>query len=403
MKLLLIPESNSLSHVTKCLAVRESLLCRGHEVILAVSSSNSPFLKQNGIHHEVISDIQERDGAGLPTVEWFRRTDDIVKTIRDEVDLLERCGPDRVLGVFRFTARASAKLAGIPYDSLICGCMLPESKDALGFADGEEGSVFQKAILDGFYRYGAAKLNVALKFFGLDRIDDMRSMLHGERTFLWDFPEFFSFPNDAGVTHVGPVSWNRWPYDDADMGPVEETSRPVAIVSFGTCMKDIAITERIMGLLNKMGYFVVLAAGGQKDVLNAVLPSSSVMTCKLAPIDKLLPLASLVVTHGGQLTIFEALHHQVPVAVIPFQPEQAHNGVCLERIGCGVRLVPSAPFQGNSRVYTDRFKEMADDAIMRKIRDLTENSETAKNLAAIKSVLDTYKGAEAIADVMEAG
>ena len=174
MKLLLIPESNSLSHIAKCLAVRESLLSRGHETVLAVNSSNSSFLEQNGVPHEVISDIQEADGAGLPTVEWFRRTAAIVKTIRDEVDLFERCNPDRVLGVFRFTARASAKLAGIPYDSLICGCMLPESNDALGFVDGEEGSAFQRAILDGFYRYGAAKLNVALKSFGLDRIDDMR-------------------------------------------------------------------------------------------------------------------------------------------------------------------------------------------------------------------------------------
>jgi UDP:flavonoid glycosyltransferase YjiC (YdhE family) len=181
----------------------------------------------------------------------------------------------------------------------------------------------------------------------------------------------------------------------------EETSRPVAIVSFGTCMKDTAITRRIIGLLNDMGYFVVLAAGGHKDVVDAILPSPSVMACQFAPLEKLLPRASLLITHGGQLTIFEALRHQVPVAVMPFQPEQAHNGVCLERIGCGVRLVPSAPFQGNSRVYTDRFKEMTDKEIMTKIAALTEKKETANNLAVLKSVIDTYKGAEAIVDAME--
>jgi UDP:flavonoid glycosyltransferase YjiC (YdhE family) len=401
MKILLIPESNSLSHIAKCLAVRESLLGRGHEAILAVNGPNASFLEQNGVPYEVISDIQEADGAGLPTVEWFRRTDAIMKTIRDEVDLFERCSPDRVLGVFRFTARASAKLAGIPYDSLICGCMLPESNDVLGFVNGEEGSVFQKAILDGFYRYGAAKLNVALKSFGLDRINDMRFMLHGEHTFLWDFPEFFRLPDDADVTYVGPVSWDGWPCDDVDTGLFEEISQPVAIVSFGTCMKDTAITERITGLLNKMGYFVVLAAGGQKEVVDAIPSTPSVMVCKFAPLEKLLPQSSLLVTHGGQLTIFEALRHQVPMAVIPFQPEQAHNGVCLERIGCGVRLAPSAPFQGNSRVYTDRFKEMTDKEIMTKITALTEKKETASKLAVLKSVIDTYKGAEAIVDVME--
>ena len=171
-------------------------------------------------------------------------------------------------------------------------------------------------------------------------------MLHGERTFLWDFPEFFKLPDDADVTYVGPVSWDGWPCDEVEMELFEEISRPVAIVSFGTCMKDTAITRRITGLLNDMGYFVVLAAGGHKDVVDAIPPSPSVMACQFAPLEKLLPRASLLVTHGGQLTIFEALRHQVPVAVIPFQPEQAHNGVCLERIGCGVRLVPRRRFRG---------------------------------------------------------
>ena len=112
-------------------------------------------------------------------------------------------------------------------------------------------------------------------------------------------------------------------------------------------------------------------------------------------------MASLMVTHGGQLTIFEALCHQVPVVVMPFQPGQAHNGVCLERIGCGVRLVPPAPFQGNSRVYGDKLRELTDNHIKQKIRYLADSAETPIYLAAVKLILDRYRGAETIADVME--
>ena len=401
MRLLLVPGNNSLSHIAQCLALRETLLRRNHEVLLAVSKFSSPFLDQIGVPHETVRDIQERDGAGLPTVEWFRKTDAIEKTMKDEIDLFKRCRPDRIIGVFRFTARASAKIAGIPYDSFICGCMLPESNDVLGFSNGEEGSAFQKAILDGFYRYGAARLSAVLKSFGLDPVDDMRTMLHGEHTFLWDFPEFFTLPRHNGIAYAGPVSWGGWPYDDIDQRPIAKTSRPLAIVSFGTCLKDASVIKRITDLLSRAGYFVVLAAGGRKDILDAVQPSPSIMLCRFAPLEKLLPRASLLVTHGGQMTIFEALRHGVPIAVMPFQPEQAHNGVCLERIGCGVRLVPSAPFQGNSRVYTERFMEMTDPQIMEKIADLTEGEKTKNNLAAIRPVLDRYKGTETIADAME--
>ncbi len=401
MRILLIPENNSLSHLAKCLTVRESLILRGHEVFLAVSGSRASFLTERNIPHEVITDIQETDGAGLPTVEWFKKTDAITRAIKDEVGLFKRCHPDRILGVFRFTTRASARLVGIPYDSLICGCMLPESDNALGFFDDEEDAPFQRTILNGFYRYGAARLSTVLKSFGLDGIDDMRDMLHGERTFLWDFPEFFSLPDDADVIHVGPVSWNGWPGDNINERLIGDIPQPLAIVSFGTCMQDTAVTRRITNLLGRMGYFVILAAGGQDGIVNAVTPSPSLLVCRFAPLEKLLPKASLLVTHGGQLTIFEALRHQVPVAVVPFQPEQAHNGVCLERIGCGMRLVPPVTFQGTSRVYAERLAEMSDSLIMAKILALTESKETAGNLAAMKAVLETYRGAEAIADAME--
>ena len=398
MKFLLIPENNSLSHIVKGLALYESLVFRGHEVQLAVSNRHSYFLDKTGIPHCLLPDIQEADGSGFPTIEWFRKPERILETIKSELDLIFRYKPDRILGIFRFTVKASAFMAGIPCDSLICGCMLPDAGETLGFADGEPDSLFQREILNGFYRYGAAKMNTALQAFGLTPITDIRSMLKGEQTYLWDFPEFFHRPHDAQTKYVGPISWNRWPYDEVNIEGIQGVSRPIALVSFGTCMKDSDIFERITRILTDMGYFVVLAAGGQKDVVSCFSSYRYVAACEFAPLEKLLPLASLLVTHGGQLSIFEALQHRIPVVVIPFQPEQAHNGVCLERMGCGVRLIPSTLFQGNSRVYGDAFNRMTDGDIKQKISHLVNDGKTGKKLAEAKIILDGYKGAETIAD-----
>ena len=162
MRFLLIPENNSLSHIAKCLAIRESLSGRGHEVLIAVNGKHSQFLSRLGVDCSILSDIQEIDGSPFPTTLWFKHPQRVTACIEEEVALLQNCSPDRVLGVFRFTTKAAAQIAGIPYDSLICGCMLPDSPEVLGYADRETGIDLQYENLKGFYRYAGKKISLAL-------------------------------------------------------------------------------------------------------------------------------------------------------------------------------------------------------------------------------------------------
>lgn len=402
MKYLLIPGNNSLSHVAKCLSIKESLALRGHEAFIAVSKKSALFLKNIGIDCHILPDIQESDDSGFPSVEWFRRPESIIGCINAEADLLEKIRPDRVLGVFRFTLKASAQIAGIPYDSLACGCMTPDSHDALGFAVGEDGINAQRIILNGFFGYAGARTSVALKTLGLDEISDIRFALKGERTFLWDFPEFMPLPQKPDVFHVGPISWHKWPNSDMDISTAFDCRRPLAVIAFGTSKVACAGTaERIIRILLGLGYNVLLAAGGQADLLKIMPQEPRLAICAFAPLHKIFPHTSLLVTHGGQMTVFEALANEIPVLVMPFQPEQAHNGVCLERIGCGSRLVPPQPFQGESKVYIDALGRMTDDEIMSIIGRLVNNPQTKTRLSEIKGVIGRYRGADKLASMLE--
>jgi hypothetical protein len=85
---------------------------------------------------------------------------------------------------------------------------------------------------------------------------------------------------------------------------------------------------------------------------------------------------------------------------MPLQPEQAHNGVCLERIGCGCRLIPSTHFIGIPSDYIHVFDQMSDDAIKTKIRNLITSNKTKENLAAIKNALKHYQGAKTLAKLL---
>jgi len=216
MRYLLIPQNNSLSHVAKCLAIREVLLSKGHEVLIAVNRRHSQLLSRIGGDCHILQDIQEIDGAPFPTTLWFKHPQRFTACIKEEVALLKNYNPDKVLGVFRFTTKASAQIAGISYDSLICGCMLPDSPEVLGYADGETGIDLQKENLKGFFQYAGAKTSTALVALGLGKINDIRYMLKGDRTFLWDFPEFFPIKLDANTTHVGPIVASQWPDNPID-------------------------------------------------------------------------------------------------------------------------------------------------------------------------------------------
>jgi len=401
MRYLLIPENNSLSHVAKCLAIREVLLGKGHDVLIAVNGKHSLFLHGLGVDYHILPDIQEIDGSAFPTTLWFKHPQRFTACVREEVSFLKNYKPDRILGIFRFTSKASAQIAGIPFDSLICGCMLPDSAEVLGFADGETGIDLQKENLKGFFQYAAAKTSTALVSLGLDKIKDIRCMLKGDRTFLWDFPEFFSIKTDKTTTHVGPIVNSQWPSDSNGIQWTNNSKNPLAVITFGTCTISLPVTERITRVLLKMGYDVLIAAGGQQERLRIRPRESRVMIYRFAPLHKILPHTSLLICHGGQMTVFEAIGHQIPVVVVPFQPEQAHNGVCLERLGCGCRLIPPQPFRQNPGVYTDALNRMSDTEIKSKISLLTGAGRTRERLAAVKQLLEGYNGAETVAGQLE--
>jgi UDP:flavonoid glycosyltransferase YjiC (YdhE family) len=399
MKFLLIPGNNSLSHVAKSLALASELSTRGHQVLVAVSKKHSPFLRRLNIVHAVLPDIQEADDGPVPSWEWFRRVDRIQACMQAEFDLMTRYRPDRVLGIFRFTAKVSAAAAGIDYDTLVCGCMLRDHDEVLGFAPGDSGAGSQAEYLNNFFTYAGRKISRAADHFGVTVEADARAMFEGRYTFLWDFPEFMPLPGRPGRLHVGPLQWDHW------SGPKRATQlpanvrRPLALISFGTCCASRQAAQRLVDCLLDQGYHVTVAAGGQPDLMQLRSNSRHMTVCAFAPLKPLIQRAALVISHGGQMTLFESMAQGVPVLVMPFQPEQAHNGVCLERLGCGRRLIPAVAYRGDSAAYVAALSTRTRPQIQEVVQSVTLDPETATRLSKYKALIGAYRGAERMADI----
>lgn len=401
MKFLIIPSNNSLSHIAKGMALYDVLKSRGHEIIIACGQKHSKFMNQIGIPYEMLPDIQEADDSSLPTIHWFKDPRLIKDVILSEVKLIKKYRPDYIIGIFRYTAKISSLIANVPYYSLICGCMIPECKEVLGFSIGTNGYEEQKLNLKTFENYATSKINYTLKELGTGDVDSIKYLLKGDKTFLWDFSEFMPLSLPDNIIHIGPVTWKRWSYEDIDISGFMNIDNPLAVIAFGTSLENIKTVERLINIMLGNGYKVLLAGGGQSILPEIMLNNPNFISLKFAHLLKIFLSTSILITHGGQMTLFESLVRKVPAIIMPFQPEQDHNGLCLERIGCGMRLIEPQPFRGNPSVYIDALSKMSDREIALKINSLMNEINIDKQLSKISKIIKSYKGVETLADYLE--
>jgi hypothetical protein len=289
-------------------------------------------------------------------------------------------------------------MASVPFDTLSCGCMSHRFQGVLGFEEDDPQATIQRRYLETFYRRSAERVNEVLVPLGLPKIDDIRELLAGQRTFLWDTPEFQPLVEDPSVEHVGPMEWHGWPILPEDRRKLEQLRTPLAVLSFGTATDPGDMLPRLTRRLLDQGFHVAIAPGGRDIPLLEERASGRVTLFRFAPLSALLDQASLLVCHGGQQTVFEALARGVPVAVIPFQPEQAQNGLCLERIGAGARLVPPTPFWGTSHASLQDLAHLEDRELDERLVSLAMSPAIRAGLQAARVWLRKYRGAETLAE-----
>lgn len=368
---------------------------------IAAGRKYKDFLAGTGFPYTILPGIQERDDSGFPTFKWFRDPAYIRQCIRAEADLLRRLKPDRALGVFSFTLPLSSAMAEVPYDTLICGCMLKDCGDIMGFRGSEPDAGVQQMNLNTFFHYAGQKIKAASEKSTLCRIDDARELLRGTHTFLWDFPEFMPLPLLNDVIHVGPVL--HYPSGPGALSCPHFFSGPekTAVISFGTCSGRPDILHRLTRICIQSGFRVFIAAGGRSEYMSMFSCEPDVCVRLFPDLNTVLPRADLFICHGGQLSVFQAFKAGVPVLVMPFQPEQAHNGICLERVGCGRMIIPPIPFRTDQEVYVNTLESITDENISEMITTVCSDTDIHKNLSRIGLALERYSGAERVAATLE--
>jgi MGT family glycosyltransferase len=171
--------------------------------------------------------------------------------------------------------------------------------------------------------------------------------------------------------------------------PLASGDGPLVYLSLGSLgSADVALMQGLIDALAGSRFRVIVSKGPQHDQLTL---ADNMTGAEFLPQTSILPLVDLVVTHGGNNTVTEALHFGKPMVALPLFWDQYDNAQRVHETGVGIRLdtYGHAPEELTGAIDTllgDEALAARLDGISRRLR-YASGTETAAD--AIESVLRT--------------
>jgi MGT family glycosyltransferase len=146
---------------------------------------------------------------------------------------------------------------------------------------------------------------------------------------------------------------------------------------------DLPLMQRLVAALSRTPHRYVVSKGPQHDQYQL---ADNMAGAEFLPQASLLAQVDLVITHGGNNTTTECIHHGKPMVVLPIFWDQHDNAQRVQETGFGVRL-PTYTF--DDRQLAGAIDRLLDD------RDL------ARRLSAVSRRLQSNPGNRRAADLIE--
>jgi MGT family glycosyltransferase len=146
---------------------------------------------------------------------------------------------------------------------------------------------------------------------------------------------------------------------------------------------DVTLMQRLIDLLGHTHHRVIVSLGPQHEQLTL---RDTMAGAEFLPQPAILPLVDVVITHGGNNTVTESLHHGKPMVVLPLFWDQYDNAQRIHELGLGERLATYA--------FEDR-------DLLTAIDRLAADRALHARLGAIAARLQAHPGTVRAADLVE--
>ena len=422
--LLVVPDYAS--HWYPLSAVAETLRARGHRVVVATGKTLAPLVAAGGHEHVELTLGAGSNGGVRPAGAdaelnaFFAATrEGMIATLRYQAErrrhdllwepqavaerlrrIVETVAPDTVL-VDQLSFGATAALRGlrVPFLSFLPGhpCQLPAQGETFGYPElrppGFAPSTATLLSLKELCADVASEFTAAYNAVtaGLDptatQLDDAFAA-GGTLGTLVNYPWQIGAHADRlpFARFVGSCTRSEAPDRAFSRLAREQRGRPRAYVSLGSFLSARTdVLQRITEALQTLGWNAVVATGATDPQALGTPPSGWIVREHLPQVAALAA-CDIVVCHGGNNTVTEALTAGLPVLAAPFSTDQFAGAEDLHRAGLGDAIDPAATTA---------------DEIAAVLTSLLAG-DTARRAAALGTELRHAPGARLAADVVEA-
>ncbi len=321
--------------------------------------------------------------------------------VRDAVavylDLIRDYAPDVVVDSFEPVACLAARIARVPLVTVLQGNFHPASRGFLWWRNDRPANLASPAA---FFNAVAAEHGIA----PLARCTDLMA---GDLSLIVGTPETDPVSDDANVTWIGPMVFQR---PDAAL-PVwvnqlgasngDGRKRPLIWVYSGnpryfpaaSPVDSIVVIRAAIAALAEEPVDVVLTTGYQELPAEFGALPANFRHADYLPGPLMAARADLIVFHGGHSSVMTSLAAGTPSVIIPTISERESNARRLASLGAGEVVLPVTEADGEKRVDAAEFAAK----IQRVLRDPSYR-ESARRVAAS---MRNYGGAKAAAERLE--
>lgn len=344
-RVLFLAEAVTLAHVARASTLARFLDPARYEVHLAWDPRYNHLLGDLPFPYHPVSSLPtgvflRRLAAGVP----MHDTPTLRAYVDEDLATITSAGADVVVGDFRLSLAASARLAGVPLVAVANAYWSPFARQSFIFPEYEYplcrllGDSVARRLFAIFRGVGFAAhtrpLNTVLRANGLPVVGgDIRQMYTcGDYTAYADFPELMpTFGEPRTHRFIGAVLWSP-----AVAPPVWwqdlPTDRPIIYATPGSS-GDAGVLAVVLDALAELPVTVIAATAG----LSQVAAPANAYVSDVLPGSEAAARAALVICNGGSPTTYQALAGGVPVLALASNNMDQHlnmQAVC--RAGAGV-------------------------------------------------------------------
>lgn len=332
------------AHYLRCLD-----LCRRLEgpfdIEIAYSSNYKEFTQDLGLESFRVEDFDPeeiRRKAARFDFSWLNPRS-VRSILGSQIEVIEKHEPDIVLGDASFTLKMAAEKTSTKFVSLLNGYMTKYYRPTRKIPRNHPGYQYSRKIPSRLFelitrlieRASFRKIHEPFrkirKEMGLSSQKYFLDELEGESNLICDLPELFPQKKlPSNYDFIGPLYY-RGSSKEEDVLDFIGDHQPNILVSMGST----GSWEKVSFLNNPIfGKYRIIASGDTGQALDGTNILNKPFINHIA----IMPKIDLMICHGGNGTVYQALSFGVPALCVPNNFEQEWNACQVEEMGLGVRL-----------------------------------------------------------------